>query len=627
MPDISILRRLLLVGTSAIALSVGVAACDQGTTTNDRTTPTETTSGAETTAQTEGERLRAFFEAAYQEGVARSPMRQSYLGIKTEDYGKWDDLSAERAEEDHQINQRYLADLAQFDYDALNEDDQLSYRLFKALTQRAIDDYKWRHYRYPINQMFGWQSTIPSFLINIHRVTSLSDAEYYISRLNAVGALADGIIDLMKASENAGVVPPKFVFPLVIESSRNVISGAPFDERGTTSPVYEDFSQKVGALAIADEEKEQLLARAGEALVEVVAPAYERMIAEMERQQDIAMTDDGAWKFPDGDRYYAAQLKNYTTTDLTPQEVHQIGLDNVARIHDEMREIMKTVNFDGDLADFFEFMRTDDQFYYDNTDEGRERYLAEATHLIDVMRTSLPEVFGIFPEADVVVKRVEPFRERSAGKAFYQVPALDGSRPGTYYANLYNMRDMPTYQMEALAYHEGIPGHHMQLAIAQELDDVPMFQKMSRFTAYTEGWGLYSELLPKEMGFYDDPYSDFGRLAMELWRACRLVVDTGLHFKKWTREEAIDYLKENTPNSEGDIVKSIERYIVMPGQATAYMIGKEKILELREKAHEKLGDSFDLRAYHDEVLKDGPVPLDILEEKIDAWVARVQQAG
>lgn len=627
MPDVSTLRRLLLVGTSAIALSLGAAACDQGTTTNDRAAPSETTQGAEVAKQSESERLHAFFDAAYQETIDRSPMRQAYLGIKTEDYGRWDDLSQEHAEEDHRINQRYLAELAEFDYDALNAADQLSYRLFKAQTQRAVDGYKWRHYSYPVNQMFGWQSSIPSFLINIHRITSVSDAEHYISRLNGVGELADEIITRMKASEKAGVVPPQFVFPRVIEASQNVISGAPFDESDAKSPIYEDFNNKINALDVTDEEKEQLLSRANDALVKVVAPAYERMIAEMERQQKIATTDDGAWKFPDGGAYYEAQLKNYTTTDLTPQEVHQIGLDNVARIHEEMREIMKTVNFDGDLAAFFEYMRTDDQFYYDNTDEGRERYLAEATLLIDVMRTRLPEVFGIFPKADMVVKKVEAFRERSAGKAFYQTPALDGSRPGTYYANLYNMRDMPTYQMEALAYHEGIPGHHMQLAIAQELDDVPMFQKMSRFTAYTEGWGLYTEFLPKEMGFYEDPYSDFGRLAMELWRACRLVVDTGMHSKKWTREQAIDYLKENTPNSEGDIIKSIERYIVMPGQATAYMIGKEKILELREAAKAKLGNSFSLSDYHDEVLKDGPVPLDILEEKIDAWVERVQQAG
>jgi uncharacterized protein (DUF885 family) len=264
-------------------------------------------------------------------------------------------------------------------------------------------------------------------------------------------------------------------------------------------------------------------------------------------------------------------------------------------------------------------MRNDPKYYYPTTPEGRSAYIKEATRMIDVMRERLPEVFGLFPEADVRVKRVEPFRERSGGKAFYQTGAIDGSRPGTYYANLFDMKSMPIYQAEALAYHEGIPGHHMQRSIQQELTDLPKFQRYVGFTAYTEGWGLYSEYLPKEMGFYEDPYSDFGRLAMELWRACRLVVDTGLHAKKWTREEAIQYQMDNTPNSEADTIKAIERYTTNPGQATAYLIGKIKILELREKAKAEMGDRFDIRAYHDEVLKDGPLPLDILEEKIDAW--------
>ena len=241
--------------------------------------------------------------------------------------------------------------------------------------------------------------------------------------------------------------------------------------------------------------------------------------------------------------------------------------------------------------------------------------------MIDTMRTRLPEMFNTFPKADLIVKAVEPFREKGAGKAFYQRPAADGSRPGTYYANLYLMSAMPTYQMEALAYHEGIPGHHMQLAIAQELEGIPEFRKSGNVTAYTEGWGLYSEFLPKELGFYDDPYSDFGRLAMELWRAARLVVDTGLHDKKWTREEATQYLIDNTPNPESDCVKAIDRYIVMPGQATAYKIGMLKILELRERAKAALGDKFTLGEYHDIVLRDGPVPLAILEEKVDTWIA------
>ncbi|MFN3835264.1 MAG: DUF885 domain-containing protein, partial [Glycocaulis sp.] len=344
------------------------------------------------------------------------------------------------------------------------------------------------------------------------------------------------------------------------------------------------------------------------------------LIATMERHREGAAAGDGAWRLPDGDSYYAARLVNFTTTDLTASQVHELGLANVARIHGEMRGIMDEVGFEGSLQDFFVFMREDDQFYYPNTDEGREAYLADATRLIETINTRLPEYFITLPQHELVVRRVEPFRERSAGKAFYSRPAADGSRPGIYYANLYDMREMPIYQMEALAYHEGNPGHHMQLSIMTDLTDIPAFRRFGGFTAYSEGWGLYTEYLPLEMGYYEDPYSNFGRLAMELWRAARLVVDTGLHDQRWTREEAIEYLIENTPNPEGDAARAIERYVVMPGQATAYMIGMIKILELRESAEERLGDRFDIRMFHEVILRDGAVPLAILEELVDAWV-------
>jgi len=340
-----------------------------------------------------------------------------------------------------------------------------------------------------------------------------------------------------------------------------------------------------------------LIAAARDALTDAVEPAYQNLIAVMERHQELASTDDGVWKLPDGAAYYASRLRNYTTTNLSADEIHDIGLREVDRIHDEMRAIMTEVEYDGTLREFMEFMRTDPQFYYANDDAGRARYLAEATQIVADMRARLDEFFITQPQAEIIVKRVEEFRELSAGKAFYQRPAPDGSRPGTYYANLYDMAQMPTYQMEALAYHEGIPGHHMQISIAQELENVPSFRRFGGYTAYTEGWGLYSEWAPKEMGFYADPYSDFGRLAMELWRAARLVVDTGIHHKRWTREEAIAYLLDNTPNPEGDSTRAIERYIVMPGQATAYMIGKLKLVELRTRAEAALGESFDVRAF------------------------------
>ncbi len=342
-----------------------------------------------------------------------------------------------------------------------------------------------------------------------------------------------------------------------------------------------------------------------------------RVLAEMKRQQAVAPTQDGIWRLPDGKAYYAALLANYTTTDMSAAQIHALGLSEVARIHGEMKKIMAQVGFKGTLREFFEHLRTSPQYYYTT----REDYLADVDAKVKAMEARLPAFFHTLPKAHLQVKAVEAFREKSAGKAFYQSPSPDGSRPGTYYVNLYDLRDMSKTELEALAYHEGIPGHHLQRAVQTELTGLPPFRRFGGFTAYTEGWGLYSEELAKDMGAYTDPYSDFGRLGMELWRACRLVVDTGIHDKRWSREEAIQYLKDNTPNPDGDIEKAIERYIVYPGQATAYLIGKLKIMELRTRAQAALGDRFDYRDFHDVVLKSGPVPLDILERRVDAWIA------
>lgn len=473
-----------------------------------------------------------------------------------------------------------------------------------------------------MHQFRAWHSRVPSFLINTHKVTQKSDAEAYVSRLEGVLPLFNQVIEQMGKREEAGVYPPSWSYEQMIQASANVLVGQPFDDSEDNSAIWEDFLDKVASLDLAKTESEELHSRAKVAMVNSVAPAYNKLVAELEKQAKLTPEGDGVWRLPQGKDWYQNRLNWFTTTTLNADEVHKLGLDNVMRIHKEMRNIMQTVGFSGDLAEFFEFMRTDTQFYYAPNDEGRNRYMQEAKAYIDIMEAKIPEYFGLLPKARMTVKRVEAFREQSAGKAFYQSPSKDGTRPGVYYANLYNMADMPTYQMEALAYHEGIPGHHMQRAIAQELDAIPEFQKYVSFTAYTEGWGLYTEELGKDMGFYEDPYSDFGRLAMELWRACRLVVDTGLHDKKWSREKAIAYLVENTPNSENDATKAIERYIAMPGQATAYLVGKLKIMELRTKAQQTLGDKFDYRGFHDEILKDGPVPMSILEQKINAWIEK-----
>ncbi|TPV61760.1 DUF885 domain-containing protein [Aestuariibacter sp. GS-14] len=601
---------------SAIALAVsGLIACSPATQT---TAPTSDTAQS-VQAQSESERLAAYFEQTFQDDLKRSPTFQSYLGIKW-DYDKWGDESDAFADESIAIAKKRLQEISQFDISKLSEQEQMSVRLFKLGIERDLENDKYRHHTYIVHQFRAAHTSVPSFLINIHRVTSVDDANAYIARLNNVPGNFDQVIEQMQIREALGVFPPKWAYDQMIEASQNVISGMPFDDSDKPSTLLKDFSDKVDALNLPENEASALKEQAKTALLTSVKPAYEKLMAAFAHQKTVSPEGDGVWRLPDGDKWYQNRLNWFTTTDLTADEVHQIGLDNVERIHNAMRDIMKQVEFDGTLQEFFEFMRTDKQFYYPNTDEGRERYLAEATAAIDTMREALPAYFGLTPKAPMIVKRVEAFREKSAGKAFYQNPAQDGSRPGIYYANLYDMNAMPTYQMEALAYHEGIPGHHMQRAIALELDGIPQFQKFLSFTAYTEGWGLYTEELAKDMGFYQDPYSDFGRLAMELWRACRLVVDTGIHAKKWSREEAIAYLIANTPNPEYDAVKAIERYIAMPGQATAYMIGKLKIMELREAAKATLGDNFSYAQFHDVVLKDGPVPLSVLEEKVHQWV-------
>lgn len=565
--------------------------------------------------------LEVLLDDFFDQWVARSPMRQTRLGIKT-DYGKWDSLSEAHVLEDKALSEAQLKQLLAVDKSLLSPANALNYRLMEEKLRSDIAFFPWRDHNYPLNQMFGWHSGIPSTLINLHVITDLSDANAYISRLQNVSGLLDELIVGLKRRADKGIIAPKFVFPMVIEDSKNLLKGAPFENKAATddSVLLNDFKTKISKLDIDEATKTQLTEQATTALVEQVKPAYERLISYVEQLETLADDRAGAWKFPDGEAFYNAALKKTTTTNLTANEIHEIGLQEVARIHAEMEMIKAKVGFEGSLQEFFIFMRTDEQFYFPDTEEGRAAYLDRTRKVTKEFTAELDQLFITKPKSELMVKAVEAFREKSAGKAFYQSPPPDGSRPGIYYANLYNMKEMPIYQMEALLYHEGLPGHHLQLSIATELENIPKFRKFSRYTAYIEGWGLYAELLPKEIGFYQDPYSDFGRLTLELWRACRLVTDTGLHAKKWTREEAIQYLLDNTPNVERDDRRAIERYIVMPSQATAYKIGMLKIIELREKARKALAENFDIREYHEVVLQMGAVPLTILEEQIDTWI-------
>ncbi|MGV2494662.1 DUF885 domain-containing protein [Pelagerythrobacter aerophilus] len=602
-------KRILGVSLLALALA-GCAATGE----EPRTTQV---AGSETAATRPASDIGTLFERYDEAQLALSPLGKAYRGIRDSDYDDWGDFTDAAEVREQELLQKTAATLrANFDPATLPEQDALSYRLFDAMAKRSATLFPYREYGYIFDQMNGAQSGLPAFLINIHSVADEEQARAYVSRIEGLGPVLDTLIAESRERAANGVMPPDWVYPYVISDIENLLNA------GEENAILVDFAGKAKALELDAAKEAELISAARAAWEDSAAPAYQRLLAEMKRQQANAPTDDGIWRLPEGAAYYSALLKNYTTTDLTADQIHQIGLDNVARIHGEMRAIMQQVGFEGTLQEFFAHVRTDPRFYYDT----REEYLADVEKHRVAMEAALPQYFSTLPEDPLTVKPVEAFREKSAGKAFYSRPAPDGSRPGTYYVNLYNLKDMSKNELEALFYHEGLPGHHLQLSIQTQLGDVPPFRRFGGVTAYTEGWGLYAEELGKDMGFYTDPYSDFGRLGMELWRACRLVVDTGIHHKRWSREQAIQYLTENTPNPEGDIRKAIERYVVYPGQATAYMIGKLKIMELRERAKAALGAEFDIRGFHDAILSSGPVPLSIMEENVDAWIA-AEKAG
>ena len=601
--------KLLL--TSILSTSILISACSPA---GDKA-PTKTE-----IVKTHSQALNDWFQARYEDELARSPMTQTYLGMK-DNQDKLDDASQLADDESAALAKSWLEDMRRdFDIDRLDKQTALSYRLFEFATEDQLASHKFAGNEYVFQHMGGPHSDLPSFMINFHRVESVEDAQGYIARLNEAQRYLGQYAQKAQAQFENGVVLPKFVYGKISEASRNVISGAPFSE-GEDSPLFADIKGKIKALNIDKEQKDSLMDDAKSALLGSVQPAYLSLLNMFTEHEKGAREDDGAWKLPNAEDYYAARLRHYTTTDMTAEEIHEIGLKEVARIQDEMREIMKQVEFEGSLKEFFDFLRSDPQFVFPNDDTGRASYMAEATEIIDDMKGRLDSLFITKPKADIIVKRVEPFREATAFGAFYNRPAPDGSRPGTYYINLKDVKEQPKYLMQALAYHEGIPGHHMQIAIAQELKGLPKFRTLGGHTSYIEGWALYSEAVPKELGLYTDPYSDFGRLSMEIFRAARLVVDTGIHTKKWTREQAVQYYLDNIPNPEGDVRAEIDRYIVWPGQATAYKIGMIKIQDLRSKAEETLGDKFDIREFHDVILANGSVPLKVLEELVDEWVA------
>ncbi|KAF1710574.1 DUF885 domain-containing protein [Pseudoxanthomonas kalamensis DSM 18571] len=617
------MRKTLIV--AAIAAALSLSACDRGAAPDAGSGPQAVASAADIAA--ESERLNEWFEKKYEEQLQFSPMQLTFQGRK-DLYDQIDDLS-EQAQRDQVAWQKASVEEMErdFDYAKLSDEGKFSYDLWKLQYENARDGLPFMADGYAFDQMNGAQSFLPTFLISFHKVDEESDYTAYVARLKETGRAFDQLLERARASAGQGIRPPKFAYEGVIDQSRKVIDGAPFSA-GKDTAIWADAQAKADALVEAGKidaaRAAKLKAQARQALLEQFEPAYDRVIAWCEEDlPNAAENASGVGStHPNGKAYYEYQLRQMTTTDMSADEIHELGLKEVERIKGEMLALKDKVGFDGDLEAFFHFIDTDPQFKFPNTDAGRQAYIDEATQVIGNIKQHLPEYFGLLPKADLVVKRVEAFREQDGAAQHYFPGTPDGSRPGVYYAHLSDMNAMPKPELEVIAYHEGLPGHHMQISIAQELTGVPTFRTQAGFTAYAEGWGLYAEWLAKEMpGTYQDPYSEFGRLSSEMWRAIRLVVDTGLHAKGWTEQQAVEYFDANSAVPLTAIKSEVQRYLIMPGQATAYKIGMIRIQELRRKAEAELGEKFDIKGFHDTVLGGGALPLTLLEKRVDQWIA------
>ena len=564
--------------------------------------------------------LLQFLDRAYDEQLALSPESQTQLGFKT-DYDKLDDYTDAAAVRGRALDERQLKAMrAQFRPEQLGESARVSYRLFEYQVEREGESFQFRNLRFPVSTNGSPAGDIPVLLINNHKVDSVADAEAYISRLRDTERVMREVAATMREQAAAGIIPNKVNFAPARADAKAVITGAPFDT-GPDSTVMTDFRKKVSALKAPEPTKTKLLADASAALTGPFRRGYDTLFAALDAIEPLSKGNFGAWSLPNGAAYYADRLKGSTTTDLTADQIHELGLRQVAAIRQEMEAIKREVGFSGTLEQFFDSIRTDPKFKYPNTIAGREQYLGDARAVIASVMAAAPRYFRVLPKAPLEVRAVEKWREGTASTAFYNPPSADGARPGIYYVNLVDMNQTQKVQVAGIAAHEGAPGHHFQIARQQELTGIPKFRKFGGYGAYMEGWGLYSERLANEMGVYKDPYARFGMLSLQVWRAIRLVLDTGIHSKRWTREQAVAYFKANSSVSEKDIGREVDRYFNWPGQATSYMVGQLKIAELRKRAEQELGPKFDIRDFHEAILSQGALPLAVLEEQVNRYIA------
>jgi uncharacterized protein (DUF885 family) len=572
--------------------------------------------------------INIFFARAFLQVALESPEMLSSIHV-LEQFGikghnaKLDDESKASGDRLFAHLKESRETLVSYEDEDLAEGDILSKRIALNMMDMLIEAEKYRYHNYPVNQLFGVQNGFPSFMESTHQVHSVRDAEDYVARLSQVGRKFDQVRDGLRRREELGILPPQFVVTKVLEEMRNFIA-TPAEE----GILMVSLIDKMKEADLPEADQREIALQARTQIESTVYPAYMNLINYFKVLDDKVSENNGVWALPDGDNFYRLAMRLFTTTDYTPEYLHDFGLSEVDRIQSEILDIM--VNEGWDVSQGFHpaisELAESPKFYYSDSVEGRDQILADYQQILDEISAGLEPYFDVLPKAGMEVQRIPEFKEKTSPGAYYQPPAMDGSRPGVFYANLYDIKATPRYGMRTLAYHEGVPGHHFQLAIQQQQEDLPFFRRLIPAFAYSEGWALYAEKLAWELGFQDDPYDNIGRLQAELFRGVRLVVDTGIHYKRWNREQAIDYMIMNTGMAQSDVVAEIERYFVMPGQALAYKVGMTKLLELRDLARAELGDQFDIRKFHNVILTNGSVPLDILEDIVTQYIAE-EKAG
>ena len=569
--------------------------------------------------------LNVFYEKIFVEVIFDEPELLSSLGL-VEQFGitghnaKLGDASPAHQQKQAAKTRKNLEQLRQYPLARQNASQRLSTTALDWFLTVQVEGEKFQWHNYPVNQLFGVQNQFPSFMANTHRLLAPRDCEYYIKRLGALPAKLDQALEGLKVREQKQITPPRFVVEKVLKEMTDFVGKVPAENILATS-----FKQRVAKIdKLTEQQRADFQNRVEAEIGAKVYPAYQKLIGYFSELLPKTTTDDGVWKLPEGEAFYAHMLRQNTTTTLNPVEIHALGVAEVARIEAEMRAILDTNGFAGQsIGAAMDALGKDPRFLFPNDDAGRAAAIAEYTRLIDQALERSTQLFATLPRAKMEVRRVPEFKEATGPGAYYEAPALDGTRPGIFYANLRDLSENPKWGMPTLAYHEGVPGHHFQIAIAQELKGLPQFRKLIPFTSYGEGWALYTEWLAKEAGWYEgDPFGDLGRLQGELFRAVRLVVDTGIHAQRWPREQAIAYMLEKTGMGEKDVTAEIERYIVSPGQACAYKVGMLKIQELRMRTKEQLAENWNEREFHDVVLKNGALPLEILEQQVNDYIQR-----